>query len=87
MTQLFLNVLLVLAAAALGLRVTSVLVPRIHPWLRLLISLAIGGALTVYVLQVAGQRDVYDLGLGLLVSLSPVGVYDVVKWWYRRARP
>ena len=27
------------------------------------------------------------LGLGLLVSLSPVGVYDLVKWWYRRTRP
>jgi hypothetical protein len=86
MNQLVLNVLLVLAAAALGLRVTSVLVPRLHPWLRLLISLAIGAAITVYVLQVAAQREVYDLGLGLLVSLSPVGIYDLVKWWFRRGR-
>ena len=27
--------------------------------------------------------SVFELGLGLLLSLSPVGVFDLVKWWFR----
>jgi hypothetical protein len=23
-----------------------------------------------------------EFGLGLLISLSPVGVFDAVKWWF-----
>ena len=74
--------LLAMAAVSLGLRTTSVLIPTVHPVLRLLVSLVIGAALVVGSLRIADRYFVYDLGLGLLVSLSPVGVYDLAKWWF-----
>jgi hypothetical protein len=37
-------------------------------------------------MQISDRYQVHDLGLGLLVSLAPVGVYDLVKWWLRRKR-
>ena len=83
MTDVFAGVLVALAAISLGLRVTSVLVPRIHPLARLIIAGVIGSALTTATLQICDRYQVHDLGLGLLVSLSPIGVYDVAKWWLR----
>lgn len=77
--------LLTLAALSLGLRTTSVLVsPRAHPLIRLGVSLVIGLTLTLAILELCRSYQVFELGLGLLVSLSPVGVFDVAKWWFRR---
>ena len=85
MTSFFVTVALLLAAASLGLRITSVLLgPRAHPVMRLLLALIIGGALVVGAMQLSDRYNVHDLGLGLLVSLAPVGVFDVAKWWFRR---
>ena len=81
-----LSVLLVLAAASLGLRTTSVLLPRVRPAVRLAAALAIGAVFVAVILQVSDRYRVYDLGLGLLLSLSPVGVFDLTKWWFRRTR-
>ncbi|HEX8028906.1 MAG TPA: hypothetical protein VF491_10615 [Vicinamibacterales bacterium] len=87
MTAVVTGLLLAMAAASLGLRTTAVLIPRVHPLLRLVASLVIGAALVVASLRLANRYLLYDLGLGLLVSLSPVGVYDLAKWWfYTRAR-
>ena len=86
MTRFFVGVLLALAAVSLGLRTTSLLIPRVHPLVRLFISLIIGTAMMMVTLQISDRYHVYDLGLGLLVSLSPVGVFDLVKWWYRYRR-
>lgn len=82
MTAVFTWLLLALAAASLGLRITSVLIPAVHPVLRLVVSFVIGAALVVGSLRLADRYFVYDLGLGLLVSLFPVGVYDLAKWWF-----
>lgn len=84
MIDLGVRVLLALAAATLGLRTTSLLVPRINPIVRLIASLIIGMALVVMTMQVCDRYNVHDLGLGLLISLSPVGIYDLIKWWIRR---
>ena len=43
-----------------------------------------GSALVVGLMQVSDAYDTHDLGLGLLMSLAPVGVYDLAKWWFRR---
>jgi hypothetical protein len=80
------GVLLALAAISLGLRFTSLLIARVHPMLRLAISAIIGTSLVVATLQVCDRYQVHDLGLGLLISLSPVGVFDLAKWWFRRRR-
>jgi len=85
-TQAFIGVLLALAAASLGLRTTSVLIPSVHPLLRLLVSLVIGAALTVLTLRISDRYLVHDLGLGLLLSLAPVGIFDLAKWWFRWSR-
>jgi hypothetical protein len=77
--------LLALAAVSLGLRTTSVLVPRINPIVRLIISLIIGMALVVVAMQISDHYVVHDLGLGLLISLAPVGIYDLLKWWIRKS--
>lgn len=86
MTEFFVGVLLALAAISLGLRTTSVLIPRVHPLARFLVSVIIGTALMMVTLQISDRYYVHDLGLGLLVSLSPVGIYDVAKWWGRWRR-
>jgi hypothetical protein len=78
------QLMLALAAASLGLRVTSVLIPRINAVVRLIASLLIGAALVVMTFQISDAYHVHDLGLGLLLSLSPVGIYDLAKWWIRR---
>jgi hypothetical protein len=76
-------VLLSLAAVCLGLRTTSLLIPRVYPMLRMLIAIVIGAALVVWTLRLCDRYQVHDLGLGLLFSLAPVGVYDLARWWIR----
>lgn len=76
--------LLVLAAISLGLRTTSLLLGHsTHPLARLVLSLAAGGLITLVVLEACDSYRVFELGLGLLLSLSPVGAFDLAKWWYR----
>jgi len=80
------GVLLGLAALSLGLRVTSLLMSRANPLLRLAVSAVIGTILVMATLQISDRYHVHDLGLGLLVSLSPVGLFDLAKWWFLRKR-
>ena len=80
------GVLLALTALSLGLRATALLMPRGNPLLRLAVSSVIGTILVMATLQVCDRYRVYDLGLGLLLSLSPVGLFDLAKWWFRRRR-
>ncbi len=75
--------LLALAALSLGLRTTSLLSPRLHPVARILLAALIGSILVMAGMQISMRNGVHDLGLGLYLSLSPVGVFDVMKWWYR----
>ena len=76
--------LVALAAISLGLRATSVFgAAAVHPVARLGISLAAGLLMTAVLLEVAESYRVFDLGIGLLLSLSPVGLYDLAKWWFR----
>lgn len=83
MTWLMVSVL-VLAALCLGLRATSILAgSRLHPVVRLQLSLLIGGVLTLAILELCRSYLVFELGLGLLASLSPVGLFDVAKWWFQ----
>lgn len=83
MTDVFVAVLVALAAASLGLRTTSLLIPRVHPLARFVAAAIIGSALTTATLRISERYQVHDLGLGLLVSLAPVGVFDLAKWWFR----
>jgi hypothetical protein len=84
MTLVAVGVLLALAAVSLGLRTTSILMPRVHPLVRLAVSSIIGTILVVATLQICDRYRVHDLGLGLLLSVAPVGVFDLAKWWFRR---
>jgi hypothetical protein len=84
MTRVAVGLLLALAAVSLGLRTTSLLLPRVHPLVRLAVSSVIGTILVVATLQICDRYQVHDLGLGLLVSVAPVGVFDLAKWWFRR---
>ena len=83
---LVVGLLLALAAVSLGLRTTSLVMPRLHPVVRLAAASIIGTILVVAALQVCDRYHVHDLGLGLLVSIAPVGVFDLAKWWFRRRR-
>lgn len=76
--------LLVLAAISLGLRTTSLWVSAtVHPAMRLTVSLAAGGLITLVVLEACDSYRVFELGLGLLLSLAPVGLFDLAKWWLK----
>ena len=86
MTQVVVAVLLALAGVSLGLRATALLIPRVHPLVRLFVSAIIGTVFVMVTLQLSDRYLVHDLGLGLLLSLSPVGVYDLAKWWFRWKR-
>ena len=86
MTVLVVGLLVALAAVCLGLRTTAILIPRVHPIIRLIASSVIGTIFATVTLQVGERYGVYDLGLGLLLSLSPVGVFDLAKWWFRWRR-
>ena len=75
--------LVALAAISLGLRTTAVLLgPTVHPPGRLLLSIAAGALITMVILEIADNYGVIELALGLLLSLSPVGVFDLAKWWF-----
>jgi hypothetical protein len=74
--------LLALAAVSLGLRATSFLAIRLHPVARMGLALLVGGILSGAFLQFCDSYRVLEFGLGLLISLSPVGVFDAVKWWF-----
>jgi hypothetical protein len=81
--------LVALAAISLGLRTTAVWAgPAVHPLVRLAIAVLVGALLTGALLRLCETYGVFELGLGLLVSLSPVGVFDTFKWWFtwRRVR-
>ena len=80
------GVLLALAAVSLGLRSTTLLIPRVAPLVRLIASSVIGTIFVLATLQMSDRYGVHDLGLGLLLSLAPVGLFDLCKWWYRRKR-
>jgi hypothetical protein len=80
------GILLALAAMSLGLRTTSLLIPRVAPLARLVVSAIVGTILVTATLQICDRYQVHDLGLGLLISLAPVGIFDLLKWWYRRKR-
>ena len=80
----FFTALMSLAAVSLGLRTTGVMPgPRLHPLVRLLVSIAIGAVFVFVTLDVSRSLHVFELGLGLLASLAPVGVFDLCVWWYR----
>ena len=80
------GILLALTALSLGLRTTSLLERRLPPLLRMLLAAIIGSMFVMTVMQLAMRHDLHDLGLGLLLSLSPVGVFDMLKWWFRWKR-
>lgn len=76
--------LLLLAAISLGLRSTSIFIsPRTHPLIRLAVSLVVGTLIVLVTLEVCESYEVFPMGMGLLLSLSPVGVFDLAKWWFR----
>jgi len=80
------GVLLALAAVSLGLRATGLVIPRVPPLPRLAVAGVVGTILVVATLQICDRYQVHDLGLGLLLSLAPVGVFDLSKWWFNRKR-
>jgi hypothetical protein len=87
MTSLVVAVLLALASISLGLRTTSLYAGnRMHPAARLSLAVVTGGLMTALILQVCETYRVFELGFGLLLSLSPVGLYDLAKWWFRWQR-
>jgi hypothetical protein len=76
--------LVALAAIALGLRATSLWAgPAVHPLVRLAMSIVVGALLAGAMLQLCENYGVFELALGLLISLSPVGVFDLAKWWFK----
>lgn len=76
--------LVALAGLSLGLRTTSVLLPpRPHPLDRLALSILAGALWTAVVFEVFDSYRLFDFGLGLMLSLSPVGLFDLTKWWFR----
>jgi len=81
---ILLGALVLLAGMSLGLRTTSVLMPSgAHPVDRLALSIAAGALWTALVFEVSNSYRIFDFGLGLMLSLSPIGVYDLTKWWFR----
>jgi hypothetical protein len=76
--------LVILAGLSLGLRTTSVLMsPHAHPMDRMALSIVAGALWTAVVFEVSESYRIFDFGLGLMLSLSPVGVFDLTKWWFR----
>ncbi len=80
--------LVALAAISLGLRTTALFFSTaVDPFVRLVVSMVAGALIVGVILEVCESYRVFDLGMGLLLSLSPVGVFDLAKWWFRRRRP
>ncbi len=83
MTVLLL-LLVMLAGFSLGLRTTSVFMDReAHPLDRLAFSIIAGTLWTAVILEVSNSYRIFDFGLGLMLSLSPAGLFDLTKWWFR----
>ena len=81
---LLLVLLVTLAGLSLGLRTTSVLIgPEAHPLDRMMLSILAGALWTALVFEVSNSYRIFDFGLGLMLSLSPAGMFDVTKWWFR----
>ncbi len=81
---LVLVLLVALAGLSLGLRTTSVLMDAAaHPLDRLSLSVLAGALWTALVFEVSTSYRAFDFGLGLMLSLSPVGLFDLTKWWFR----
>ena len=79
--------LLAAAAASIGLRTTSGLLVRVaHPVDRLALAVVTGSVLVSLALRLSSEFGVFEAGLGLAISLAPVGVYDLTRWWYRSRR-
>ena len=75
-----------LAAASLtfGLRATALVMEEpAHPMDRLVLAAYAGVLITAVILQVSASYRMFELGLGLVLSLSPVGPFDFTKWWFR----
>ena len=80
----FLVLLVTLAGLSLGLRSTSVVMsPAAHPLDRMALSILAGALWTAVVFEVAESYRIFDFCLGLMLSLSPVGLFDLTKWWLR----
>ena len=80
--------LLAAAAVTLGLRTTTVLDGReVHPVDRLALGLVAGVSLVWVSLALSTRYRAFEAGLGLLVSLAPAGLYDLLRWYYRARRP
>lgn len=76
--------LVMLAGLSLGLRTTSLLLDvGVHPLDRLAVAIVAGSLWTAVVLEVSSSYRVFDFGLGLMLSLSPAGLFDFTKWWFR----
>jgi hypothetical protein len=76
--------LVLLAGLSLGLRTTSMLIDAgAHPLDRLAVAVIAGSLWTAVVLEVSSSYRVFDFGLGLMLSLSPAGLFDFTKWWFR----
>lgn len=77
--------LVALAGLSLGLRTTSVTIGerRFHPLVRLGLAIVVGAILVAATLEICESYRVFDMGVGLLLSLSPVGLFDLAKWWFR----
>ena len=76
--------LVTLAGLSLGLRTTSVLIAsEVHPLDRMALSILFGALWTALVFEVSNSYRIFDFGLGLMLSLSPAGMFDVTKWWFR----
>ena len=83
MTALVLG-LLALAALSLGLRATAVFAGgATHPLARFAAAAIVGSVITGAFLQLCDRYGMPQLAWGLLLSLSPVGMFDVAKWWFR----
>jgi hypothetical protein len=80
--------LLLAAALSLGLRSTTIIDgDGTHPVDRLLAAATAGGILAWAALTLSWRWKVVEAGVGLLLSLAPVGFYDVARWWYRARHP
>lgn len=80
--------LLAAAAVTLGLRTTTVLDGReVHPVDRLALGLVAGVSLVWVSLALSTRYRAFEAGLGLLVSLAPAGLYDLLRWYCRARRP
>jgi hypothetical protein len=75
--------LLVAAALSVGLRATSGWLEHWHPIDRLILAMILGGVVLAASLTMSSRYGVIQAGYGLAFSLAPVGLYDVLKWWFR----